>query len=105
MFGDLLGDMKEQQKEMRRKLAAFKVEAEAGGGAVKVTANANRELIDVRFDREKLDWDDAEMVQDLIIAAVNKAMEKAAEKEAEEAQNIMKNMLPPGMGDLGKLFG
>lgn len=105
MFGDLLGDMKEQQKEMRRKLAEFRVEAEAGGGAVKVTANANRELIDIRFDREKLDWDDAEMVQDLIIAAVNKAMEKAAEKEAEEAQNIMKNMLPPGMGDLGKLFG
>ncbi len=105
MFGDLLGDMKEQQKEMRRKLAEFRVEAEAGDGAVKVTANANRELIDIRFDREKLDWDDTEMVQDLIIAAVNKAMEKAAEKEAEEAQNIMKNMLPPGMGDLGKLFG
>lgn len=105
MFGDLMGNMKEQQKEMRRKLAEFKVEAEAGNGAVKVTANANRELLDIKFDKNKLDWDDAEMVQDLIIAAVNKALEKAAEKEAEEAQNIMKNMLPPGMGDLGGLFG
>lgn len=105
MFGDLMGNMKEQQKEMRRKLAEFKVEAEAGDGAVKVVANANRELLDIQFDKQKLDWEDAEMVQDLIIAAVNKALEKAAEKEAEEAQNIMKNMLPPGLGDLGGLFG
>ncbi|MCB0580959.1 MAG: YbaB/EbfC family nucleoid-associated protein [Phaeodactylibacter sp.] len=105
MFGDLMGNMKEQQKEMRRKLAEFKVEAEAGDGAVKVVANANRELLDIQFDKQKLDWEDAEMVQDLIIAAVNKALEKAAEKEAEEAQNMMKNMLPPGLGDLGGLFG
>ncbi|MCO6493876.1 MAG: YbaB/EbfC family nucleoid-associated protein [Phaeodactylibacter sp.] len=105
MFGDLMGNMKEQQKEMRRKLAEFKVEAEAGDGAVKVVANANRELLDIQFDKQKLDWEDAEMVQDLIIAAVNNALEKAAEKEAEEAQNIMKNMLPPGLGDLGGLFG
>lgn len=105
MFGDLMGNMKEQQKEMRRKLAEFKVEAEAGDGAVKVVANANRELLDIQFDKQKLDWEDAEMVQDLIIAAVNTALEKAAEKEAEEAQNIMKNMLPPGLGDLGGLFG
>ncbi|MCB0584390.1 MAG: YbaB/EbfC family nucleoid-associated protein [Phaeodactylibacter sp.] len=105
MFGDLMGNMKEQQKEMRRKLAEFKVKAEAGNGAVKVTANANRELIDIQFDKEKLDWEDMEMVQDLIIAAVNQALEKAAEKEAEEAQNLMKNMLPPGLDGLGNLFG
>ena len=100
-----MGNMKEQQKEMRKRLAEFRVQADAGNGAVKVTANANRELIDIQFDKDKLDWEDTEMVQDLIIAAVNQALEKAAEKEAEEAQNIMKNMLPPGMGDLGNLFG
>ncbi|MCB0566102.1 MAG: YbaB/EbfC family nucleoid-associated protein [Phaeodactylibacter sp.] len=105
MFGDLMGNMKEQQKEMRKKLAEFRVQGDSGNGAVKVTANANRELIDIQFDKDKLDWEDTEMVQDLIIAAVNQALEKAAEKEAEEAQNIMKNMLPPGMGDLGNLFG
>ena len=105
MFGDLMGNMKEQQKEMRKKLAEFRVQADAGNGAVKVTANANRELIDIQFDKDKLDWEDTEMVQDLIIAAVNQVLEQAAAKEAEEAQNIMKNMLPPGMGDLGNLFG
>ena len=100
-----MGNMKEQQKEMRKRLAEFRVQADAGNGAVKVTANANRELIDIQLDKDKLDWEDTEMIQDLIIAAVNQALEKAAEKEAEEAQNIMKNMLPPGMGDLGNLFG
>ena len=100
-----MGNMKEQQKEMRKKLAEFRVQGDSGNGAVKVTANANRELIDIQLDKDKLDWEDTEMIQDLIIAAVNQALEKAAEKEAEEAQNIMKNMLPPGMGDLGNLFG
>ncbi len=105
MFGDLLGNMKEQQKEMRKKLAQITVQEEAGNGAVKVTANANREIQDIRIDREKLDWEDVEMVQDLIIAAVNKALETAAEKEAAETQKMMKDMLPPGMGNLGNLFG
>ena len=100
-----MGNMKEQQKEMRKRLAEFRVQGDSGNGAVKVTANANRELIDIQLDKDKLDWEDTEMIQDLIIAAVNQALEKAAEKEAEEAQNIMKNMLPPGMGDLGNLFG
>lgn len=105
MFGDLFGDMQERQKTMRKKLAEFTIEAEAGDGAVKVIANANREIINISFDKSKLDWDDQEMVEDLLLAAINHALEKAAAKEAEEAQNIMKDMLPPGLGDLGNLFG
>lgn len=105
MFGNLLGDMEERQKEMRKKLAEIKVEGEAGQGAVKVIANANRELINISFDKEKLDWEDTEMVEDLIIAAVNNALTLAAETEQQEAQGLVKDMLPPGMGNLGKLFG
>jgi DNA-binding YbaB/EbfC family protein len=105
MFGDLLGDMQERQKAMRQKLAEITVEAEAGDGAVRVKANANREVVNIAFDKSKLDWDDQEMVEDLLIAAINHALEKAAVREAAEAQNLMKDMLPPGMGDLGNLFG
>lgn len=105
MFGNMLGDMQERQKEMQKKLAGITVKAESPGGAVKVTANAARQLVDIQIDREALDWDDLEMVQDLILAAVNKALEKAAETEQAETQNLVKDMLPPGMGDLGKLFG
>jgi len=105
MFGNMMGDMEERQKEMRKKLAEITVEAQAPGGAVKVTANANRQLTDIQIDREQLDWEDVEMVQDLVLAAVNQAMEQAAAKEAEETQKMVKDMLPPGMGDLGNLLG
>ncbi|HMQ49240.1 MAG TPA: YbaB/EbfC family nucleoid-associated protein [Saprospiraceae bacterium] len=105
MFGNLLGDMEERQKEMRENLSTLRVEGSSGDGAVMVTANANREIINIRFDKSKLDWEDAEMVEDLLIAAINEALQAAAEKEAEEAQNLMKDMLPPGFGDLSDLFG
>lgn len=97
--------MEERQKEMRQKLAEIIVEGTAQGGAVKVVANANREITDIRIDREKLDWEDVEMVQDLVLDATNKALAAAAAKEAEATQEMVKNMLPPGMGDLGNLFG
>ncbi len=105
MFGNMMGDMEERQKEMRKKLAEISIEAQSAGGAVKVTANANRQLTDIQIDREQLDWEDVEMVQDLVLAAVNQAMEEAAAKEAEETQKMVKDMLPPGMGDLGNLLG
>lgn len=105
MFGNMLGDMEERQKEMRQKLADIMVEGTAQGGAVKVVANANREIIDIRIDRNNLDWKDVEMVQDLVLDATNKALAAAAEKEAEATQEMVKNMLPPGMGNLGNLFG
>ena len=101
----MMGDMEERQKEMREKLSGITVEGAASGGAVKVTANANRQLTDIQIDREQLDWEDVEMVQDLVLAAVNQAMEEAAAKEAEETQKMVKDMLPPGMGDLGNLLG
>lgn len=105
MFGDMFGDMEKKQQEMREKLSEIRVEAEAGNGAVKVVANANREIVNVSINKEALDWDDVEQVEDFITVAVNRALEKAAEQEAEAAQKLMQDMLPPGMGDLSGLFG
>ena len=105
MFGDLMGNMEEQQKELKAKLAEITVEAEAGDGAVKVTANANREIVNISIDKEKLDWEDQEQVEDLVMVAVNRALEKAAEKEAAETQNLIKDLLPPGLDNLPNLFG
>lgn len=101
----MFGDFEKQQEEMREQLAQITVEAEAGNGAVKVTANANREIINIAIDKDKLEWDDVEQVEDLLTVAVNRALELAAERESEEAQNLLKKMMPPGMGDLSNLFG
>lgn len=105
MLGNMLGDMEERQKEMRQQLAEIIVDGTAHNGAVKVKANANREITDIQIDRDKLDWEDVEMVQDLVLDATNKALSAAAAKEAEATQEMVKNMLPPGMGNLGSMFG
>lgn len=100
MFGDLFGNVQQQQEEMRKKLATISVTADAGNGAVTVTANANREILDISIDKSKLDWDDVEQVQDLVLAAVNNALEKAMIKEQAEAQKLITQMMPPGLGGL-----
>lgn len=105
MFGDILGNMEERQKEMREKLAQITVEAEAGDGAVKVRANAAREITNISINKEAIDLEDLEQLEDLLLVAVNRVIEKATVKEAEESQKMMKDMLPPGLGDLSNLFG
>jgi len=99
----MFGQVEEQQKAMRQQLATIMVEAEAGDGAVKVVANANREILNITFDKTLLDWNDIEQVEDLVTVAVNRVLELAAQKEAAEAQNLLKHMLPPGFeGMLGQ---
>ncbi len=105
MFGDLIGNMEERQKELKSKLAEIIVEAEAGDGAIKVTANANREIVNISINKDALDWDDQEQVEDIVMVAVNRALEKAAVKEKKESQNLIKDMLPPGFGEMSDLFG
>ena len=100
MFGDLFGNVQQQQEEMKKKLATISVVAEAGDGAVKVTANANREILDISIDKSKLDWEDLEQVQDLVLTAVNNALEKATIEEQAEAQKMLQQMIPPGMSGL-----
>ena len=55
MFGDLLGNMQQQQEEMAAKLDSIIVDADAGGGAVKVKATASRKILNISIDKEKLD--------------------------------------------------
>jgi nucleoid-associated protein EbfC len=105
MLGDMFGNMEEQQKALREKLAQITVEAEAGDGAVKVVANANREIVNITINKEALDWEDSEQVEDFVMVAVNRALKLASEKEASEAQRLIQEMLPPGLGNLSDLFG
>ena len=105
MFGNMMGDFEEKQKALSEKLAGIIVEAEAGNGAVKITANANGEITNITIDKEALDWEDHEQVEDLLLVAINRALQLAEEKKAAESQKLIQDMLPPGLGDLGGLFG
>jgi len=101
----MFGDMEEKQKQLQIKLAGMMVEADAGDGKVKVTASANREIKNISIDPSLIQEGDAEQIEDFIMVAINRALALASEKEAEEAQNLLKDMLPPGMGGLSDLFG
>jgi hypothetical protein len=104
MFGDLLGNVQQKQEEIRKKLSTILVEAEVGDGAVRVTANATRQILDISIDKTKLDYGDLEQVQDLLLAAVNRALELASEKEKAETQRLLQELLPPGLGNLPGFF-
>mgnify|MGYP006280467323 CR=1 FL=1 len=89
-FGNINEIMKKAQKmqdeieEKKEKLAESRVEATAGGGMVKVIANGNQEIIDVQIEKEVVDPEDVEMLEDLILAAINEVHEKASELAEEE---------------------
>lgn len=84
--------MQRQMEEKQAELAAKEWTATAGGGAVTVKVNGSKELTEVNIAPEVVDPDDIEMLQDLIIAAVNEAM-----KAMEEEQNQMMNSLAGGL--------
>ncbi|PKM79010.1 MAG: YbaB/EbfC family nucleoid-associated protein [Firmicutes bacterium HGW-Firmicutes-13] len=87
-------DMAKLQEELHSKL----VEAAAGGGVVKVVANGKKEIIELNISPEAVDPEDVEMLQDLILSAVNEALRKAEDMVGEEMQKITGGLnLPPGL--------
>lgn len=105
MFGKI-SDMQAKMKEVQDRLSEVIVEAEAGGGMVTVKANGKREIISIVLDRDVIDPDDKEMIEDLVVAGVNKALVKAEEAAKVKMQEVYKDILPgggiPGM-DMSKL--
>ncbi|WP_105618912.1 YbaB/EbfC family nucleoid-associated protein [Vallitalea okinawensis] len=102
MPGNMNNLMKQAQKmqkkmaDMQEELDAKVVEATAGGGAVKVKVTGKKELVGVELAEEVVDPDDIEMLQDLIIAAVNEAMRQADEMVNGEMSKITGGMNLPG---------
>ena len=85
--------MQRQMEETTKELEEKEYTAAAGGGAVEVTVSGKKELLSVKIAEEVVDPDDIEMLEDLIVAAVNEAMEKA---DAESASAMSK--FTGGMG-------
>lgn len=105
MFGNMLGDFQERQEELRKKLATVMVEGQSEEGGVRVIANANKEIVDIDINPEVVDLSDKDQVEDLVLIAVNRAIQAAVLKESEEAKKLVEDIMPPGLGNLGNLFG
>ena len=88
--------MQDRMQKVQKELESETVEASVGGGAVTVVATGAQKLVSVRIDPEAAS--DPEMLQDLVVAAVNEAMEKSKEMAAARMQAVTAGLgLPPGL--------
>jgi DNA-binding YbaB/EbfC family protein len=96
----MLKQVQKMQEEMQRvqgELGNLTVSEEAGGGMIKATANGNKEIIALEIDPQVIDKEEKEILEDLVVAAVNKAISSAAKLAEEEMAKVTKGMIPPGM--------
>jgi hypothetical protein len=101
-FTNLLGKLQEARQkieESKKKLDNITVEAEVENGAIKVIANANKAIKDIKISEQLLMDADRETIEELLLTAVNKALEEAAKKGEAEMKEVTKDMLPdfPGL--------
>lgn len=100
-MGNMMKQMQQMQKKMMKaqdELHEMTFEASAGGGMVTAVAKGNKEITDIQIKEEVVDPDDIEMLQDLVIAAVNDVMNQVDEKTNAAMGQFTKGMnLPGGM--------
>jgi DNA-binding protein YbaB len=100
----MLANFEEQQKKMQESFRAMELSNEDSSGAIKVTANAIPEIRSITIDRAKIDINNEEELEDLLIVTINEIILMAQSKQAELSQKMLSEMLPPGMGNLKDLF-
>jgi nucleoid-associated protein EbfC len=93
----LMKQAQQMQERMQKQMADLRIEATAGGGMVTVVVNGARQLLSLKIDPEVVSKDDVEMLQDLIVAAVNDAQRKAEEQMAQSMSGMMGGLKIPGL--------
>ena len=89
----MMKQAQQMQDRLQKQMAETKVEATSGGGMVTVVLSGDKRVLSIKLDPEAVSKDDVEMLQDLILAALNDAHRKVDE----ELQHQLGGMLPPGM--------
>ncbi|HDZ62429.1 MAG TPA: YbaB/EbfC family nucleoid-associated protein [Nitrospirae bacterium] len=107
MSKGMLNDMMKQAKKMQQEMGKVQeearqktVEASVGGGMVTVIANGAMEIISITIDREVVNPDDIDMLQDLVTAASNEALRRAQQMVNEEIGKVTGGLNIPGLGNI-----
>jgi DNA-binding YbaB/EbfC family protein len=93
----LMKQIQETQERIQKEIQALEVEAGAGGGMVKVVMDGEKKLKSLRIDPEAVDKDDIEMLQDLVLAAVNEAARRVDEAVKEKIGGLTGGLKIPGL--------
>ncbi len=99
-LGGMLKQMQQMQSkmaEMQAEIEAMEVEGTSGGGMVKVVTNGKHEIKSITIDPEVVNSEDIEMLQDLIIAAINQASQRVNENQAEKMSALTGGLSIPGL--------
>ena len=99
-----MGNMMKQAQQLQSKMMKLQeemaektVESSSGGGMVRVTANGRQQILSIQIEKEVVDPDDVEMLQDLVMAAVNDALTKAQEMVSSEMGKLTGGLNIPGL--------
>jgi len=98
--GNLMGQLQKMQEEMAKaqeELAETVLEVTAGGGAIIITVDGQQKLRDIKIDPDVVDPEDVEMLQDLILAAVNEALEQSQQIANERMSGLTGGLSLPGL--------
>jgi DNA-binding YbaB/EbfC family protein len=93
----MMKQAQEMQERLKKQMSELRVEATAGGGMVTVTVNGTKQLQSIRIDPEVVSKDDVEMLQDLIVAAINDAGRKVDEQLGQSMSGLMGGLKIPGL--------
>src|SRR5688500_9634780 len=94
----MMKQAQQMQERLQKQMADMRVEATAGGGMVTVTVNGTKQLQSIRIDPEVVSREDVEMLQDLIVAAINDAGRKVDEQLGQQMSGLMGGLKIPGLG-------
>ena len=100
-FGNIMKEaqkLQAQMEQLQAEAAKKTVEATAGGGMVTVVANGKQEIVSIKIDREVINPEDAQMLEDLVLAASNEALRKSKEMVQGEMNKITAGLKIPGLG-------
>ena len=89
--------MQESMQKMQAELEQKEVESSVGGGAVTVKVNGRKEVLDINIKPEVVDPDDIEMLQDLVLSAINEALRTVDEMQATQMSKVTGGMNIPGL--------
>ena len=93
----MMQQAQQMQERLQRQMSDMSLEGSSGGGMVRVTSNGHKQILSVTIDPEAVSKDDVEMLQDLLVAAINDAHRKVDEELKGQMQGMMGGLKIPGL--------